>query len=1228
MYSSKSFIRHTVQYSKYFLMKKVVCIIGLIVLFGNNPKAQTIIPEFINLTELDHYQRTHPELFKICTSCPKKEIDGGWKNILNDLPLPADAHLKTESNNLKPSNPSLPLTASPFPAISFLGYVDPIINIPPDTHGAVGPNHVVTATNDYLLVQSKSGTQISRISTTAFAGIPTTCDPYLEYDPQSNRFFYSAIECNGANGNKMAVLVSKTSDPSAGWFRYIFVPDTSYFLDHPYLGFDNRWVIISGRKFPQPDAKFTGPVLFILDKASLISNAPITFGVNAQRLEKTAADGDAPLPVTLYGTNPRPNTFYILQSWNGSNAAIRLSTVTGNIPSASWNTSFPDAVFPTGGSGWTYAPGNIAEQLEETRKLATNDSRISSAVMINGNIWCTHHIGISATNVAVQWWQLNGNPGASFGNVMQRGRIGEGIANNYRWFPSIAVNENEEVLIGYSVSSNTSRVSAAYSFRSKATALNTTDEEYIYKIGLSTYYKDFGGTRARWGDYSHSALDPADGSLWTIQEYADQRLSSKDEESRYGVWWAKISPGANNFQTDAAIGAIVEPVAGPICKFPISAKVTIRNLGKDTLKNVQVGVILDNISLGSLNTLTNLSIATFTNTAVISISPDFTTTPGNHTLKIFTVNPNGKTDLRPENDTTTTSFNVVASQSLPYSESFETNPFPTANGSAVLNPDNRITWAGNLTTGKPGNNSIWLNCYDYNLIGQKDIYRTPQINTDILDSLNISFNVAYRQFPGSSDSLAVMVSTDCGNTWLPTWYIKGGAQLSTVNGTDTNSFVPQNPGQWRTETLTLKDFCASNWKNILIGFQSYNDFGNNIYLDGINMTGYASSQRNISLNAINLPKPALCVKDYITEISLSNAGLDAITSLKLNYQLDGGEIKTILWNGSLNKCSNLTIPLPTATTEVGTHIIKIFTSEPNRLTDQYTGNDTLSKTFSVFSTVPTATPLFEGFEDPNFPRPNWGIQNVNGGNTFERSLAAAKTGNGSLVIKNSSAVNSFGAVDYFITPLVQNSATFDSVFVNFDLAYQLGVPFPGSSILPLDTLEIMATKDCGATFITVYKKWGNELQTLNNPDNTVTAPFIPAKQSDWKNKKIYLNPIVGTDNFQLYFAVKGNKQNNLWLDNINITSQILPKRLKQQGYLIYPNPFNNSFLIHHSAVEPPVNLQSVQVFNTAGQIVWDKRYNGNASRQIIVELNNQARGVYILKLIYKNKTVVERIVKG
>ena len=83
--------------------------------------------------------------------------------------------------------------------------------------------------------------------------------------------------------------------------------------------------------------------------------------------------------------------------------------------------------------------------------------------MINGKIWCAHHIGLPATNfnhTAVQWWQLS-----TAGAVLQRGRIDDPDGLVSRYYPTIAVNAAENVIIGYTISSPTTRVNAAYSTR-------------------------------------------------------------------------------------------------------------------------------------------------------------------------------------------------------------------------------------------------------------------------------------------------------------------------------------------------------------------------------------------------------------------------------------------------------------------------------------------------------------------------------------------------------------------------------------------------------------------------------------------------------------------------------------------------------------------------------------------------------------------------------------------
>jgi subtilisin-like proprotein convertase family protein len=541
----------------------------LLMLFASYGKAQKVTNTTINFKELAAYEAGHPELIKHCSKCEEEakgkegreadeREDGNesWEEINNpDMPLPSGAVIKKQNNTVANGASPVKMVPSKLPAQQWIGYTDPGNTIPPDTHGSVGINHVITATNDYIIVHAKyGGAIIARASISGFTGVAGTCDPYMTYDPTANRWLFSAINCSAGSDNPVILMVSSTADPLGSWRRVTWTTTpsgTGIFLDHPYLGFDNSKIVVSGRRFGP--TSFLGTCLFLIDKAAMYAGTAITFGTNAQQIDKTGADGDAPLPVTVYDppfstvANPSPGTFYILQAWNTT--SIRLTTVTGNIPAATWNTG--SAVFPTSTlPAWNGNAGNVAEQMIEIRGVATNDDRISCGVMMNGKIWASHHIGLPATGtanrVAVQWWQLDGTPGATFGNVLQNGRVGGANAREYKWFSSIAVNKKEDVLIGYTASTNTSRINSAYVTRSATTPVNTTDDEVIYHAGEDRYWKDFGSGRPRWGDYSHTALDPSNTSLWTIQEYASAGAGAipPDNNSRYGVWWANVVPAS------------------------------------------------------------------------------------------------------------------------------------------------------------------------------------------------------------------------------------------------------------------------------------------------------------------------------------------------------------------------------------------------------------------------------------------------------------------------------------------------------------------------------------------------------------------------------------------------------------------------------------------------------------------------------------------------------------
>jgi hypothetical protein len=206
----------------------------------------------------------------------------------------------------------------------------------------------------------------------------------------------------------------------------------------------------------------------------------------------------------------------------------------------------------------------------------------------------------------------------------------------------------------------------------------------------------------------------------------------------------------------------------------------------------------------------------------------------------------------------------------------------------------------------------------------------------------------------------------------------------------------------------------------------------------------------------------------------------------------------------------------------------------------------------------------------------------------------------------------------------------DSVYLKFDLSNAAG-RFPGSTAVPLDTLEVLLTTDCGKTYKSVYKKWGEDLTTVdkNFPPvfpTTDTVGFVPNSLVQWRTELVDVSRyVLANSKFQFVFRSTSNRGNNTFLDKIDISTITLPARLKQQGYMITPNPFEGSFFIRH--LLPPANLKGIQVMNSIGQVLVARSYNGNASNYITIDLSRYSNGAYQVKLIYDNKVITERIIK-
>ncbi|OJV28456.1 MAG: hypothetical protein BGO32_06430 [Bacteroidetes bacterium 37-13] len=203
---------------------------------------------------------------------------------------------------------------------------------------------------------------------------------------------------------------------------------------------------------------------------------------------------------------------------------------------------------------------------------------------------------------------------------------------------------------------------------------------------------------------------------------------------------------------------------------------------------------------------------------------------GNYSVTLTATNGIGN-----DQEVKTGYITVLASKALPMSEGFESSTFPPTDWS-INNPDLGITWARTTSASGYGQSSAsaFFNCYSYSgAAGQRDWLLSPAYNFSTISSGRLKFDYAYAPYSANSkDSLQILYSTDCGSTWAQLWK-KGGSSLNTTSGTSTSNFTPTS-SQWKTDSVTLATGIAGQ-SSVRFAFVGVNNYGNNLYLDNINI---------------------------------------------------------------------------------------------------------------------------------------------------------------------------------------------------------------------------------------------------------------------------------------------------------------------------------------------------------------------------------------------------------
>jgi hypothetical protein len=469
------------------------------------------------------------------------------------------------------------------------------------------------------------------------------------------------------------------------------------------------------------------------------------------------------------------------------------------------------------------------------------------------------------------------------------------------------------------------------------------------------------------------------------------------------------------------------------------------------------------------------------------------------------------------------------------------------------------------------------------------------------------------------------------------WGDDGGA----CSGSDQCSDTPNQADATTTcYTYPHTDACATSNPGIM--FENYMDYSYdnclNLFTTGqttrmlavLNSSPYNALQTSngcqspvavgldAGISAITTPSGTICGTTFTPVVTLKNFGATTLTSCTINYKIDNNTVQTYNWSGTLTSGNTATVTLSSMTTTATSHTFTCYTSAPNSGTDANTANDQITSTFTCVSGGVTP-PVFEGFEGTTFVPSGWTLNNPDGGITWARTTTAAKTGVASAMMDNWSYQGGNGQRDE-MTMMPINMTTLSNPVLTFQVAYVYWtVPYTYS-----DTLEVLASTDCGATWTTVYKKWGANLMT-GTPLSSTTAAWVPGA-ADWRMETVSLLPYTSANALYIKFRNISDYEDNLYIDDINIMNSTgMASSPLANSINLFPNPSNTGMFNMNVSLGQQENM-TITVTNTLGQVVSTVAENNTYGGMYSIDLSAQPNGVYFVEVAAGDQKTVQRIV--
>jgi hypothetical protein len=408
---------------------------------------------------------------------------------------------------------------------------------PPDVNGRVGATQYVQWNNTSFAIFNKTTGALlygPAAGNTLFQPLGGACathndgDPVVSYDLMAGRWVLSQFVVEASPSfSHQCVAVSVSGDATGAYYLYDFVTDPVNFVDYPHMGVWPDGYYMSIHVFNSLGTAQVASRVVVLerDKMLLGQSARMVqadLGKKSNRFQYgfLPADLDSLTPppageaAFVLGPDPsvtnRTDSTRVAVTWGVTpTIALTEATIAVGITTAPCvnNTAAQDnrdcVPQPSPAVAADYLDNISSHYMYRLAYRNFGGSPVQESLVVSAT---TGGSASSPSHGAVRWFEFrNAGNSTATPTSFQVSTFDPDTA--YRWLPSIAMDKDHNIALGYSKSSTSIKPGIYMTGRLGTDTINTMGAETTVQAGVGSQTSGAGN---RWGDYSAMTLDPID----------------------------------------------------------------------------------------------------------------------------------------------------------------------------------------------------------------------------------------------------------------------------------------------------------------------------------------------------------------------------------------------------------------------------------------------------------------------------------------------------------------------------------------------------------------------------------------------------------------------------------------------------------------------------------------------------------------------------------------------